>query len=181
MTRTQVIGFDRLEPRFCRRPWPFAQQRRLQIDAHFDLCANATRICGTAASSSCTTLRSPLTSSVATIWRPISPAFWHGEIGIFRIVRFAIALAWRRCGGPMGGCPRCYGRPNGQRREGALCRRDGHRYAQGAQRPGASRRAARPDFCSSWRARHSPSSPISASLTVPVISTHRCQRSYPLS
>jgi 8-oxo-dGTP pyrophosphatase MutT (NUDIX family) len=35
MTQTQVVGFDRLELRFSPRPWPFAQQRRSQIDAHF--------------------------------------------------------------------------------------------------------------------------------------------------
>jgi 8-oxo-dGTP pyrophosphatase MutT (NUDIX family) len=35
MTQTQVIGFERLELRFSPRPWPFAQQHRLQIDAHF--------------------------------------------------------------------------------------------------------------------------------------------------
>jgi hypothetical protein len=35
MTQTQVIGFDGLELRFSPRPSPFAQQRRLQIDAHF--------------------------------------------------------------------------------------------------------------------------------------------------
>jgi hypothetical protein len=35
MTQMQVIGFERLELRFSPRPWPFAQQCRLQIDTHF--------------------------------------------------------------------------------------------------------------------------------------------------
>ena len=35
MTQTQVIGVERLELRFSPRPWPFAQQGRLQIDAYF--------------------------------------------------------------------------------------------------------------------------------------------------
>jgi hypothetical protein len=35
MTQTQVIEFERLELRFSPRPWPFAQQHRPQIDAHF--------------------------------------------------------------------------------------------------------------------------------------------------
>jgi 8-oxo-dGTP pyrophosphatase MutT (NUDIX family) len=35
MTQMQVVGFDRLELRFAPRPWPFAQQRRSEIDAYF--------------------------------------------------------------------------------------------------------------------------------------------------
>jgi 8-oxo-dGTP pyrophosphatase MutT (NUDIX family) len=35
MTQTNVIEFELLELRFSPRPWPFAQQRRPQIDAHF--------------------------------------------------------------------------------------------------------------------------------------------------
>ena len=35
MTQTQVVGFERLELRFSPKLWPFAQQRRAQIDAHF--------------------------------------------------------------------------------------------------------------------------------------------------
>ena len=35
MTQTHVVGFERLELRFSPKLWPFAQQRRAQIDAHF--------------------------------------------------------------------------------------------------------------------------------------------------
>jgi 8-oxo-dGTP pyrophosphatase MutT (NUDIX family) len=35
MTQTRVVGFERLELRFASKLWPFAQQRRAQIDAHF--------------------------------------------------------------------------------------------------------------------------------------------------
>jgi 8-oxo-dGTP pyrophosphatase MutT (NUDIX family) len=35
MTQTPVVSIDRLELRFSPKPWPFAQERRPQIDAYF--------------------------------------------------------------------------------------------------------------------------------------------------
>jgi hypothetical protein len=41
MTQTPVVSIDRLELRFSPKPWPFAQERRPQIDAYFArLCAD---------------------------------------------------------------------------------------------------------------------------------------------
>jgi hypothetical protein len=102
MTGTRVIRIDRLDMTFVPRPWPFAERRRAEIDAHF-----AAR-------------------------REKSPALWNGRVlmlhdhaidgavfrGSFMEVDYASFLAWHDWGRPEAGAKDCFA-------QGALRSSDG--------------------------------------------------------
>src|SRR5262245_11894259 len=80
MTEISIVPIERLELAFVPRPWPFANERRAEIDAHFDAM------------------------------RQSNPALWNGRVlmlhehelrgpvfrGAYLETDFASLLAWRR-------------------------------------------------------------------------------------
>ena len=80
MTEISIVPIERLELAFVPRPWPFANERRAEIDAHFDAMRHS------------------------------NPALWNGRVlmlhehelrgpvfrGAYLETDFASLLAWRR-------------------------------------------------------------------------------------
>jgi 8-oxo-dGTP pyrophosphatase MutT (NUDIX family) len=92
MQEPQLIPLDRLDLRFVPKPWPFAEQKRAEIDAFF-----------------------------AELQRE-NPALWNGRVllmhrhvvsnGVFEgeylETDYASFIAWRRWGGPSAGVRDCF-------------------------------------------------------------------------
>jgi len=88
----EIVPIERLELAFAPRPWPFANERRAEIDAHFDAL------------------------------RRFNPALWNGRIlmlyqhvirgavfhGAYLETDFASMLAWRHWGFPDAGVQNCF-------------------------------------------------------------------------
>jgi 8-oxo-dGTP pyrophosphatase MutT (NUDIX family) len=92
MTEIAIVPVDRLELAFAPRPWPFAAERRAEIDAHFDALRQA------------------------------NPALWNGRVlmlhdhaitgavfhGAYLETDFASLLAWRHWGFPDSRIKNCF-------------------------------------------------------------------------
>ena len=93
MTEIAIVPVERLELALAPRPWPFATERRAEIDAHFDALRRA------------------------------NPALWNGRVlmlhdhairgavfrGAYLETDFASLLAWRHWGFPDRGIKNCFG------------------------------------------------------------------------
>jgi 8-oxo-dGTP pyrophosphatase MutT (NUDIX family) len=88
----EIVPVERLELAFAPRPWPFANERRAEIDAHFDALQRS------------------------------NPMFWNGRMlllyqhairgavfhGAYLETDFASMLAWRHWGFPDAGMKNCF-------------------------------------------------------------------------
>jgi 8-oxo-dGTP pyrophosphatase MutT (NUDIX family) len=92
MSAITIVPVERLELAFAPRPWPFARERRAEIDAHFDALRRA------------------------------NPALWNGRVlmlyqhaiagavfrGAYLETDFASMLAWREWDSPDAGMKNCF-------------------------------------------------------------------------
>ena len=92
MSGIAIVPVERLELAFAPRPWPFARERRAEIDAHFDALRRA------------------------------NPALWNGRVlmlyehaiagavfrGAYLETDFASLLAWRQWDSPDAGVKNCF-------------------------------------------------------------------------
>jgi 8-oxo-dGTP pyrophosphatase MutT (NUDIX family) len=92
MSAIRIVPVERLELAFAPRPWPFAQERRAEIDAHFEQLRSA------------------------------NPALWNGRVlmlhqhaiagavfrGAYLETDFASLLAWRHWDSPDPGVINCF-------------------------------------------------------------------------
>jgi len=104
MTEITIVPIERLELAFAPRPWPFASERRAEIDAHFDTM------------------------------RQSNPALWNGRVlmlheheirgSVFRggylETDFASMLAWRHWNFPDPGIKNCFAMGALQASDGAF-------------------------------------------------------------